>query len=70
MIFMKNYNPHDEEKDALALSFIPQAMDETILCNVAKAASSKEARKILEEEFGARGVTCNSGLYHRQISLQ
>ena len=48
-------NPYDEVCDALALDFIKQGVDEMFLCKVAKATTSKEAWKILEAEFGARG---------------
>lgn len=41
--------------NALALSFIQQEMDETIMCKVEKNTTSKDTWKILEEEFGARG---------------
>ena len=37
------------------MTFIPQAMGEMVLCKVAKDAYSKEAWKILESKFSARG---------------
>lgn len=51
----RNVNIHDEVKDVLVLSFIHQAIDKMVVCNVAKATSFKEVWKVVEEEFGARG---------------
>lgn len=53
---------------ALVLSFIWQAMGEMVLCKVEKAIYSKEERNILEEEFGAKKVTCSNRSCRNQRS--
>jgi len=55
LIEYQSNNPYDDVCDVLALDFIKQTLDEKLLCKVANATISKEAWKILEEEFGARG---------------
>jgi len=55
LIEYQSNNPYDEIFDALASDFIKYVLDEKFLGKVAKSTTSKEALKILEEEFGARG---------------
>ncbi len=54
LIKYESYNTYDAVCDVLAFNFIKQALDEKFMCKVAKATTSKEAWKILEEEFGTK----------------
>jgi hypothetical protein len=49
------HNLHDQERDALALQIIQQALDDSMLHKVATTTSLKEVWSILETEYSERG---------------